>query len=86
MDQDVICTVAQNIGDALDAGRTTKQLFAAADIDVDTARHIAEHAIQFKGDLEPASFGWGLLFGILLMNELRPPKLTDADLDELRNG
>lgn len=86
MDQNVVCSTAQHITDALAMGRDTKQLFGAAGIDSETAVHIAEHAMQFKADLDPASFGWGLLFGIQLMGELHPPTLSDQDLNELRNG
>jgi hypothetical protein len=85
--RDDICTVARRIDDyRAITGRGLRGLFKSVDIDEEDLGHLARHASQLA-DLEPVSFAWGLLFGLMLAREQAPlEELTDHDLSELLQG
>jgi hypothetical protein len=88
IDPDLICQVGQRIREyqMVHRGKGWRELFAALGVDEETAAHMARHALEFTDEIEPKSFGFGLLFGLLTSLEVEPPKFSDADFAELLGG
>lgn len=85
IEPDAVCHAARRISDFAEihgADCPLTELFAAVGIDEPTLAHMIRHTLELGIDIEPRTFIWGVLMGLLSADRTEIT-LTDHDISEL---